>query len=778
MDDNGRNKRIITVLVILTIIFTLFGSTLAYLNWQTSEDQRTLVSLKVLGGSLRIVGDGLESGATEVSNIALRPTNDCDGVASLVGEAVVTAVNETNNSMIAILKLDATLTRTYGSSYDVVINDKTKDAREYLKWAVVETTDTSASDNACDSAIYNGTFEGITSSTGIGTGIKFTVPSDTTVVKKYKMYIWLDETYEYTNTGSEITNPMDNLKVVAKWSTTSILTNAPQSGAQQPEAPVLDDGMIPVTISNNGTVKTISKNDASWYNYSNKEWANVVLVDNDSRSTYLNTSGKTVSEDDILAYYVWIPRYSYRIPKIKCSSVPEADRNMEDYPDCYAPYTISDSDKRIFNAVVLSYMVDVVGISNFTSEQSVALTEKALQTGWYTMELNGLENSMSLLETVNMANTEAGANIIVTPSDFNGNNISKGIGIARTIDITFENTEATMLTGDAVTSYRTHPAFWWDNDSDGIVDSGETVAGIWVGKFETSTNTDSTCYTSNSTANCVATNVSPRIVPNVEPLRHQNVSTQFTTSQKFSASGNIYGLSSTSTNAHMMKNSEWGAVAYLSHSEYGINEEIYINNSSSYYTGRSGGNVGSDSLSSNTYGNYAWLGQRVGTSGTIESFASNRTLGTKASTTGNITGIYDMSGGVYEYVMGVLADDSGNPRSGYNSDYNSGFNGLLSDGTSYTSGINFPVSKYYDLYEYTPIGNLCNGGNCYGHALLETNEWYNDYAYFVASDSPWFQRGGSSYSGAVAGVFHASNDNGSVFNNVSWRSVLVVGFGA
>ena len=117
------------------------------------------------------------------------------------------------------------------------------------------------------------------------------------------------------------------------------------------------------------------------------------------------------------------------------------------------------------------------------------------------------------------------------------------------------------------------------------MDLGETVAGIWVGKFETSSNIDSICYTSNSDANCISSNVSPRIVPNVQSLRYQNVSNQFTTSQKFSASGNIYGLSHTSTNAHMMKNSEWGAVAYLSHSKYGINSEIRINNNSKYFTG-------------------------------------------------------------------------------------------------------------------------------------------------------------------------------------------------
>lgn len=89
--------------------------------------------------------------------------------------------------------------------------------------------------------------------------------------------------------------------------------------------PVLDTGMIPVTIANNGTVTTVSENDLSWYDYDNKQWANAVLVketaDSESAShdrSYYKTNSEngnnvTVTESDILAYYVWIPRYSYKI---------------------------------------------------------------------------------------------------------------------------------------------------------------------------------------------------------------------------------------------------------------------------------------------------------------------------------------------------------------------------------------------------------------------------------------------------------------------------------
>ena len=102
----------------------------------------------------------------------------------------------------------------------------------------------------------------------------------------------------------------------------------------------------------------------------------------------------------------------------------------------------------------------------------------------------------------------------------------------------------------------------------------------------------------------------------------------------------------------MMKNSEWGASAYLSHSKYGANREIYINNSQSYYTGRSGGNVGgktplnktytagTSKTQSNIYENYTWDGYLFNY--VTKTKSSTRDLTKVASTTENITGIYDM----------------------------------------------------------------------------------------------------------------------------------------
>ena len=87
---------------------------------------------------------------------------------------------------------------------------------------------------------------------------------------------------------------------------------------EEPNAPVLDDGMIPVVFdtSNDTVVKTVSSTDNSWYNYSNQEWANAVLVKENSTQTrayYKVNPGMKINQSDILTYYVWIPRYKYQL---------------------------------------------------------------------------------------------------------------------------------------------------------------------------------------------------------------------------------------------------------------------------------------------------------------------------------------------------------------------------------------------------------------------------------------------------------------------------------
>ena len=107
----------------------------------------------------------------------------------------------------------------------------------------------------------------------------------------------------------------------------------------------------------------------------------------------------------------------------------------------------------------------------------------------------------------------------------------------------------------------THPAFLAFN-----------TTGMWIGKFETGYSG----ATSTSEAESNKADVSKAIVKlNVYSWRGIQVANAFTVSYNYKRE----------LESHMMKNTEWGAVAYLSHSIYGINDEVRLNNNSDYLTG-------------------------------------------------------------------------------------------------------------------------------------------------------------------------------------------------
>ena len=306
------------------------------------------------------------------------------------------------------------------------------------------------------------------------------------------------------------------------------------------------------------------------------------------------------------------------------------------------------------------------------------------------------------------------------------------------IQVEFEDGIPTKSNGTANGQWLTHPAFTFGTDE---------LAGIWVGKF--STTGDAT---------------TPTIKPNLGMLTNQNVSTQFTTSQKFGTTTYLTSTGVSEVDAHMMKNIEWGAVAYLKQSKYGLGTtDIGWNNykSSQYLTG---------------------CGSTAGSATSKTCNAYNTTDGMLASTTGNITGIYDMSAYTRTYVMGVMQDNTGTntPMSGNSSSSNSGFTGKIYDSGNFTeySGVALPTSKYYDLYDYGTTYNdqIAYNRRILGDATGEVVAWYDDYSGFVSTGHPWFVRGRSNYTNPTyAGVFTFYWDSGKSYTMHTFRSVLAPG---
>ena len=409
--------------------------------------------------------------------------------------------------------------------------------------------------------------------------------------------------------------------------------------------PVITDKLIPVVISDTGVV-TKADTSKEWYSYENKKWANSVILKDES-VTYQD--GETIQESNIESYFVWIPRYKYKI----------------------------------FN------------------------------TGSYT-GLTTISNS------------------------------------TQTIEVVFENKDTTPSNGTTVGSYLTHPAF-----------TSLDVNGIWVGKFETGY--DGATSTAGAQVNSVDTS-KIIIKPNVYSWRNITTGNMFKNSYDYKRD----------LDSHMMKNTEWGSVAYLQHSQYGSQVNIRINNNSAFITGYAGKEEPTVGYNIGT----SIAGNRVestdlGKDGTYTVNYLN-TNSTVASTTNNYSGIYDMSGGAWEYVMGYTTGATTVGGS-------SGITGLYPNFFGNSS-----YSKYWD--KYTAEVNTNYNNRILGDAIGEMgpfgsekdpdgnanakSSWYKDYAYFVDSVHPWFVRGGRWCYGAAAGAFAFSYGIGATSTGLSFRIVL------
>lgn len=144
-------------------------------------------------------------------------------------------------------------------------------------------------------------------------------------------------------------------------------------------------------------------------------------------------------------------------------------------------------------------------------------------------------------------------------------------------------------------------AFYWDDNK---------ISGFWVNKFQLSQQDDT--YMS---------------IPNQDILRNTSLSEFINIATNIRNSINKNKI--TTMNVHVIKNTEWGAISYLSYSKYGVcktNCTIATNGTL-------------------TTGNVVIKGKNY-------SYDTNE--GQTSSTTGNIYGVYDMVGAASEMVVGSM----------------------------------------------------------------------------------------------------------------------------
>ena len=299
-------------------------------------------------------------------------------------------------------------------------------------------------------------------------------------------------------------------------------------------------------------------------------------------------------------------------------------------------------------------------------------------------------------------------------------------------------------------------------------------------------------------------------------MNYINHSDSYKIARALTDDGNIYGLSSNTANSHLMKNSEWGAVAYLSKSQYGQNdEEIKVNNANLLSGNRkrtsTSGKSGVDSVygitgcTSNETSEGSITTTIEAINGVSENTANangiyvwNQKTGQNASTTGTIYGIYDINGCVWEKTANFVSNGNESLLEYGKSLLDETKVNYTIDENTKTVTANTGVStKYVTIYPYDSPesstintarqNNFKNNTKIYGDAIRETtsdnagtsnsgwntSSWNSDYSIFPALFVPFFLRGGTLWAGTYAGAFAFNCNIGDSSYYAGLRAVLV-----
>ena len=278
------------------------------------------------------------------------------------------------------------------------------------------------------------------------------------------------------------------------------------------------------------------------------------------------------------------------------------------------------------------------------------------------------------------------------------------------------NITGTVLTGGITdetyeddTKWILEPAFTFGD---------EALTGFWFAKFMASNTNNS--YGDNK-------ELTLKIKPNATLWTYITLSNSFEVCKELKSTTQYsrYFNSVGNVDTHMIKNVEWGAVAYLAHSIYGLNsQEIGINYISNK-TGQCNGN--------NNY---------------------NTIQGILASTTKNIYGIYDMAG-TAEYVSACYIGNTNMITSNNDQAY---------------------IEKYIDVYDGYSLKK-------YGDAVWEVSSssayksnksWFKDRSTLLYSAIPLLNRGGYGDSTFEAGLFSFYMQQAGAYGGLGFRSTLVV----
>ena len=504
-----------------------------------------------------------------------------------------------------------------------------------------------------------------------------------------------EKTKNATENQAKILNEYeDELNKYISGNVKTLQADGSWNSSKKVNSPQLMEGMTGIYWDESGKeVEVNVDNQDNWYNYSasKREWANAVTKD---------------SSGNVTGYWVWIPRYAYKI---------ESGRYTSTAGKISVKFLQGTTNKDESNAEISTTYPETTGATMSSYVVHPSFTDGS-EKGKNNHFMNGeWDKEIS------------GYWVAKYPAGFQE--------CTQTINNTAV-TEPTIKTANVKFSDKNYTSYH----------SSYTTNAL-------SQNLTSSGYASQKLS-----------YPVFKPLTYayNNISTgdAYTISKEIASASSFYGLNSTKTDSHQMKNSEWGAVAYLTQSSYGRNRTEVTRNSKNL------NNLNSKFI-------YAVTG-----------YEESTVNGVAASSTNNKTGVFDLSGCVWEYTAGYISNGNTSINSCGKSYANTSanVNGYLTLSTKYATVYPYNTSES-NTNNYSAYAEKKSTTYGFGDAVLETSNsgvdstsWNRDFSYFPHTTHPFFERGGYFADTSDAGTFAFHHNNGSCggpFPGSGFRSVLV-----
>lgn len=301
-DKNFRNRNnFVLIFEVLLIFVAIIG-----LTYATS---------KLMNGTSTIINFGkynvYYNGQTEIETTNLEPISD-----KLINKDIKEGVIRLEFSLKGVETNDSD-----ELIYDIMISNIDIDCsllNEYTKWNLYKNGE----------LLYHGNFSPTFDKNILSNNYRLTetqqdLPRYDQEYDNYILIVWISETCEdLTNCTlidqTQTTNSKINMKIFVAISGGEKVEYIRETSNNLTciNKPELYDGMIPVYYEEgNWKIADTTNSDDIWYDYSNSKWANAVFVDTDKYND--KTLGDIINQEDIIAYYVWIPRYKYKVWNIE-----------------------------------------------------------------------------------------------------------------------------------------------------------------------------------------------------------------------------------------------------------------------------------------------------------------------------------------------------------------------------------------------------------------------------------------------------------------------------